>query len=67
MTHEPENSDPSTVAGKPMDNSEGSGRSRWREGGGRGEHAFFWLKRDAAPGVDGLAWGSTSSTSKLTC
>ena len=28
--------------------------------------AFSWLKRDAAPGVDGLTWQSTGRTSKPT-
>ena len=105
MTHEPEKSDLSTVAGKPVNNSEGAEaesveRRERAEGNTSQSHtrrtqsrvsvfpalervrerartekkerftallhhvdvdllraAFSWLKRDAAPGVDGLTWG----------
>jgi RNA-directed DNA polymerase len=105
MMNGPEKSDPSTVAAKPVNNSEGSGAEpvERREGAAEGntnkDHmrrtlsrvnmssglervrerakaekkekftallhhvdvdllraAFSWLKRDAAPGVDGLTW-----------
>ena len=104
MMHEPEKSDPSTVAAKPANKSEGSDAEsvERREGaeGNTSKHrmrrtpsrvsmssglervrerakaekkerftallhhvdvdllraAFSWLKRDAAPGVDGLTW-----------
>ena len=104
MMHEPEKSDPSIVAGKPANNSEGSEaesverregaegntvKHRTRRTQSRGSvfpglervrerartekkerftallhhvdvdllrAAFSWLKRDAAPGVDGLTW-----------
>ena len=104
MTHEPEKSDPSTVAMKPANKSEGSdAESVERREGAEGNtnkdrlrrtqrrasmssglervrerakaekkerftallhhvdadllrSAFSWLKRDAAPGVDGMTW-----------
>jgi RNA-directed DNA polymerase len=104
MMHEPEKSDPSTVAAKPANNSDGSdAESVERREGAEGNTnkdrmrrtlsrvnmssglervrerakaekkekftallhhvdvdllrvAFSWLKRDAAPGVDGLTW-----------